>query len=216
MKKSIAPTLSSHLLREAGKYNLYPARVDRKLPWNVWDNPVWDKLVRKVVERRMTFHRGPEDELTPLIQPALLNQFYCWDLLKAIPAIVERTVKLSHVTLSGMSDSDFVYLREAAKCYILGLPEAAVALARAALEDCLRKKLAKMYGKATVAETDLKEWIDDLARTKDLSREGRTSAHRVRVAGNEVLHPDHQVTAPPDPLGVIEATRAVVLELSGR
>jgi hypothetical protein len=162
----------------------------------------------------MTFHRGPEDELTLLIQPALLDQFYCWDLLKAIPAIVKRTVKLSHVTLSGMSDSDFVYLREAAKCYILGLPEAAVALARAALEDCVRKKVAKFSGKKAVAEQDLKDLIDDLARTKSLSREGRTRADKVRIAGNEVLH--DQAARSPDALAVIEDARAAILELSRR
>ena len=123
---------------------------------------------------------------------------------------------LSHLTLPGKCDSELVYLRQAAKCYIFGLPQAAIALARAALEDCLRKKLAKMYGKSTVAQADLKDWIDDLVRTKGLSRGGGTLAHKVRVAANEVLHPDDEVAEPPDALGAIEAARAIIMELSRR
>jgi hypothetical protein len=71
--------------------------------------------------------------------------------------MVDRTVKLRHLTLSGMSDSELVHLRQAANCYIFGLPQASVALARAALEDCARRKRTKMYGKAAAAQGVLKD-----------------------------------------------------------
>jgi len=145
----------------------------------------------------------------------LLDEFYCRDLLKAIPGIVERTAKLSQFTLSGLSKSEFVYLREAATCYLLGLPAAAVALARAAIEYSLRRELAKFYGKAAVEREDLKDLLDELSpRGKTLSREGRNLAHKVRVAANIVLH--GEPGAEPDALVVLEAAKTVILELSRR
>jgi len=213
MKQSAAPTLPGHLLREAERFRLYPQRAHRSRS-NLDLQKMVDKFLRKLVEWRKTFAPKPEDEDTDFwSDPVLLDEFYCRDILKEVPAIVERTLKLSHLTLSGISDSEFVYLREAANCYIFGLPEAAVALARAAVEDCLRSKLAKFFGKDTVARADLKDLLDNLApRGKTLSREGRILAHKVRVAANDVLHPP--ATGQVDAMGVIEAARAVILELS--
>src|SRR5208337_287135 len=215
MKQSTAPTLSAHLLREAERFRMYPKRAYRTRSNLDLHNAV-DKSLRKIVEWRKTFAPKPADWATDFFSdPVLLDEFYCRDLLKGIPAIVERTIKLSHLTLSGISSSEFVYLREAANCYIFGLPEAAVALARAAVEDCLRSKLAKFFGKDAVARADLKNLLDDLApRGKTLSREGRTLADKVRVAANNVLH--HQTIGQPEALAVIEAARAVILELSRR
>ncbi len=211
MKQPMAPTLSSHLLREAGKFVCYPDRAHRDRV-----NPeYWDKFVRALVEWRKTFHPENEGNVDALLtKPALLDEFYCRDLLKAIPAIVERTVKLSHVTLSGVSNSEFVYLREAANCYIFGLPEAAVALVRAAVEDRLRRKLAESVGRQAAASFDLDKLIDELARTKRLSRDGRIRADKVRTAGNKVLH--GEAAGAPDALGVMEDARAVILEVARR
>jgi hypothetical protein len=188
MKPPTARTLSDHLLREADKFIYYPQRVYRTRS-NLETQRWHDRILEWDVKWRETFSPRPRDEFTELhSRPVFLDEFYCRDLLKVVPAIVERTVKLSHLTLSGISDSDFVYLREAAKCYIYGLPQAAVALARAALEDCIRKKFAKFWGRKTVAQQELKELIDELQRTKGLSREGRILAHKVRDAANKVLH----------------------------
>ena len=213
MKQSTAATLSAHLVREADKFLLYPQR-NRRTRTNLESQKLVDKILRQLVEWRKTFAPKSKDEGIELFSsPVFLDEFYCRHLLKEVPAIVERTVSLSHLTLSGISDSEFVYLREAANCYIFGLPQAAVALARAAVEDCLRNKLAKNFGKDAVAQADLKNLIDDLAsRGKGLSREGRALAHKVRVAANEVLH--HQATTPPDAMAVIKAARVVILELS--
>src|ERR1035438_2704228 len=152
MKQSTAPTLSVHLLlREAERFRLYPHRAHRTRS-NLDLQKVVDKFLRKLVEWRKNFAPKPEDEDTDFwSDPDLLDEFYCRDLLKGVPAIVERTLKLSHLTLSGISGSEFVYLRESANCYIFGMPEAVVALARAAVEDCLRSKLAEFFGKDAVA-----------------------------------------------------------------
>jgi Domain of unknown function (DUF4145) len=222
MKQSTAAMLSGHLLQEASKFHMYPARVYRTRS-NLDAQKIHDTILAMLVEWHETFAPWPQNDPDTavhercdkiLTSPVLLDEFYCRDLLKEVPAIVGRTVKLSHLTLSGISGSEFVYLREAAKCYIHGLPQAAVALARAALEDCLRKKFAKFWGKMAVAEKELKDLIDELARTKGLSREGRDWADKVREAGNAVLHA--KGTDLPDPLTVIEMARKVILELSRR
>ena len=93
-----------------------------------------------------------------------------------------------------------------------------MALARAAVEDCLRNKLAKLYGKNAVTGIDLKDMIDNLApRARSLSPKGRNSAHKVRVAANEVLHPRPMAPAASvDAASVIEEARTVIMELAPR
>jgi len=140
---------------------------------------------------------------------------------REVAAQRERTLKLKYLVLSGIPPSQFVYLVEAANCYIYGLPQAAVALARAAMEESLRDKLALSVGKKAAKALDLEDIIKDLGRTKDLSRDGVTRAHNVRISGNKVLHPDPEVPQPqvagaPDGLAAIEDARAVILEVSRR
>ena len=128
MKQPPAETLSGHLLREAEKFSMYPQRIYRTRG-NLDAQKIFDKFMGKIVEWRKTFVPSAKSEkMFFFSDPVLLDEFYCRDLLKAIPGIVERTAKLSHLTLSGISKSEFVYLREAATCYLLGLPAAAVAL----------------------------------------------------------------------------------------
>ena len=214
MRQTQSPTLSAHLLREADKFLFYPCRV-RRTRLQLGSQKILDNIGRKLIEWRKTFAPKPEDELEETLgTPVFLDEVYCRDLLKAIPDIVERTRSLSRLTLSGVSDSEsFAYLREAANCFIFGLPQAAVALARAGLEDALRKKAATIFGKQAVAETELKDLIDRHG-VRLLSRKGVSLAHKVRLAGNVVLH--QKVTATPDALEVIEAARVVILELAGR
>ncbi len=98
MKQSTAPTLSRHLLLEADRFLLYPQRI-RRTRSNSDVQKGHDRILRMLVEWRKTFAPGPQDELTErcnelLSSPVLLDEFYCRDLLNAVPAIVERTVKL--------------------------------------------------------------------------------------------------------------------------
>jgi hypothetical protein len=178
MKQPTAVTLSDYLSREADKFLLYPRRVYRTRS-NIEVQKFHDRCMQWLVNWRKSFAPRPQDEFTEVFsRPIFLDEFYCHNLLKAVPGIVERTTKLRHLTLSGISNSEFVHLREAAHCYIFGLPQAAVALARAALEDCIRKKFAKFWGRKTVAQQELKELIDELERTKRLSRDGRVKARQ--------------------------------------
>lgn len=214
MKGMENPTLSAYLLEKANRFLLYPRRISGARA-DVATRNIFDDIRRKMVEWRKTFAPQRESELLTILgNPASLDELYCREMLQAIPEIVERTLSLSHLTLQGISDSEFVYLREAANCYILGLSQAAVALARAAVEEALRKRLEKVFGRNAVASAEFKVLIDDYsARGKTLSREGRDLAHKVRIAGNDVLH--RQGTAQANPLQLIEAARVVILELAG-
>ncbi len=195
---------------------MYPLRV-RRTQTDLDYQKRLDNIRAKVVEWRKTFAPAAKEEAAVYFSdPVLLDEFYCRDILKAIPGIVERTTRLSRLTLSGLSKSEFVCLREAATCYLFGLLAAAVALARTAVEDALRRKLAKFYGKPDVANATLNEMLDKAAQRKTLSRKGLSLAHEVRLAAKRVLHPElgPGPRVEPDALAVLEAAKAVIFELS--
>ena len=214
MRQELASTLSEHLLREAQRFVMYPQTM-RRSEANLAAQEALDGLRRRLMEWRKTFAPRGRSQLEFLSTPVLLDEVYCRDLLKSIPEVVARTRRLSHMSLAGIAPGEsLVYLREAANCYILGLPQAAVALARAAIESQLRHKAASLLGRSAVAEADLKGLLNDVRVSKLLSREGNKQAHTVRVAANRVLH--EQPAAADDALEVVETARAVLLELSQR
>ena len=213
--------LSEHLLRESNKFLFYPLITKRRTKGNLALQKFLDDEVRKVAEWRKTFAPQPakEDGFFTVDQlsniPLFLNQLYCRDLLRKVPKIVERHQKLSQLILSEIRDQEaLVYLKEAANCYILELPQAAIALSRAAVESHLRNAVSKFLGSNTVRGEGLKELINFSRRGQLLSTKGRELANKVRVAGDDVLHgtPSDSGSA----LEVIEAARAVILELEGK
>jgi hypothetical protein len=217
MNQAPAPTLSAHLLQESSKFFIYPHRK-RRTQRTLAVQRFMDDGLRRLVEWRKTF--APETvqmdvfaEDSALDGPVLLDQLYCRERLREIPDVVDRTRKLALLTLSGISGESFVYLREAANCYILGLPQAAVALSRAAMEVPLRRAASKVFGDKAVADTGLFTLIDDLAkRARLLSPDKSNLAHKVRIAADNVLH--EQPTTAAEALAIVEAARVVILELS--
>jgi hypothetical protein len=117
-----------------------------------------DDIRRQLLEWRKTFTpKARAGQLDPFNTVVLLDEVYCRDFLEMIPEVVERTRRLSDISLAGISSIEsLVYLREAANCYILGLPQAAIALARASVESHFREKAARFLGAKFVAELDLK------------------------------------------------------------
>ena len=210
--------LSEHLLRESEKFFLYPSSHSRTKGNLALQNAL-DNEVRKWAEWRKTFAPRPakEDELLDklLNSPRFFDQLYCRDLLRQVPKIVGRHQALSELILSEIEDREaFAYLKEAANCYILGLPQAAIALSRAAVEAHLRKAVSKSLGSNTVRGEGLKTLISFSRRGQLLSTKGRELANKVREAADDVLHvtPSDSGSALP----VIEAARAVILELEGK
>ena len=67
-------------------------------------------------------------------------------------------------------------MREASNCFILGLPQAAVALARAAVEVPLRQVTSKQFGEKAVKGLGLFELLKLADRGRLLSREAMASS----------------------------------------
>lgn len=199
-------TLSAHLLHEAAKYLLYPKRVYRTAT-NLALQDTLDRALARLVEWRKTFAPTNDDVLAKWLfeTPTILDQLYSRELLRAVPDIVERTRSLSAVTLSRAAGESFVYLREASNCFILGLPQAAVALARAAVEVPIRALLSKHFGATTVEGLGLYELLERGAKSRLLSKTATSLAHKVRLAADEVLH--EQPTTTGEALDVLEAAR---------
>ena len=127
--------------------------------------------------------------------------------------MVERTRSLANLTLTGVTGESLVYLREAANCYIRGLPQAAVALARSAVEVPLRVAASKQFGEKAVAGLGFFALLNDfVVRGRLLTREGLALAHKIRVGADKVLH--EEPTSLAEALELVEAARVVVLELS--
>ena len=138
MTRESSPTLSAHLLREAQRFALFPQRV-RRTKRNLAAQEILDRIRRNLIEWRQTFTPRGKEEIeasSGLLDAVLLDEVYARDLLKAVPDLVARTLRLSRVSFGGIRTGEsLTYLREAANCYILGLPQAAIALARASVES---------------------------------------------------------------------------------
>ena len=72
----------------------------------------------------------------------LLGEHYTRTFLDAVSGYVRRTLELSRIESSETpSPLTNTYIREATRAYILGLPQACIALCRAALEQDLKERL---------------------------------------------------------------------------
>lgn len=212
MPKTNESLLSRHLLSEAARFVMYPAKatLERKrlgiTPDQMGDH--W----RDFVEWRKTFKPADKPSVSNLaFDERFLDDFYSRELLREVPKIVMRTQRLAKLSLAGVPKDSFDYLREGTQSYILGLPNAATALARAAIEVRLRKAVARLFGRAASRDVDFCELVNQYGE-RLLSGPGLSRAHRVRESANAVLH---EGGASLDAaLEAVEEARAVVLELS--
>jgi hypothetical protein len=206
-----AQTLSAHLLREAGKFRVYPytqPRTKRNLKVQQVDYAVW----RLLIEWKKTFGRrtdnGIGDGLSQ-VTDAFVDELYCWELLHAVPDFVTRTRKLARVLGGDVSQSNaIIYLREATTCYIYGLPQAAVALARAAVEARIRHKARQVIGTKLAKELKLSELLAD-RRLESLLSSIEKKALFVNDKANSVLHLGHVATSE-EALKALDAARSVL------
>jgi Domain of unknown function (DUF4145) len=223
MKPGIPPTLSQHLLSEASKFFRYPKRKRRTKA--TLEAIEWlDEQLTKFVEQRRTFVLNVKSLGKGFSDPIFLDELYCRYLLRVVPRMVQRTRALAELALPKSADTEaLVYLRESASCLIFGLSQAAVALARAAVEASLRKVYANVPGNTAHAlqDTTLDPLISNLStlfdRTKGragLSPEAERSAREVQRAGNDVLHHRRLIDAE-EALKVFEAARLVIRSVAG-
>jgi hypothetical protein len=114
-----------------------------------------------------------------------IDDYFARRQIDDIPQIVQRVMKFDPVVVSRVpTGSVNVYLREAVRCYIHGLYQGAVTLARAALEQGLRERVPF----AAQNRWTLGELIDAAARFNVLKPMHLQMATDVQRSGNAVLH----------------------------
>lgn len=225
MKSNQHPTLSEYLLYEASKFLIYPQpSQQRRTKRTVEDRTLVDKIFAELAEERRTF--GSLGKINN--DPICLDDIYCRELLRAVPEMVRVTLKLRALpSLEFTTNSDpqgsrekpewWLYLRESANCLRLGLSQASVALARAAVEARLREAYAQLPGNKAYAARNVKfdDLISNLSNLFNLSKgaaglspEEESWARCVQQAGNNVLH-DRPIDAE-EALRVFEAARSMM------
>jgi hypothetical protein len=118
---------------------------------------------------------------------ALVDEFYCHEVVANIPGMVDRFLRVSPV-LAGVIPSVEVgtYLREATRCFIYGFFQGSTALCRSALESGLDEHLKRKLG--TAPHQTLDDKIATAARLKLISPQAADLGQTVRKTANKALH----------------------------
>jgi hypothetical protein len=118
---------------------------------------------------------------------ALVDEYYCREVVANIPGMVDRFLRVSPV-LAGVIPSVEVgtYLREATRCFIYGFFQASTALCRSALESGLDEHLKLKLSAAL--NQNLYEKISAAARLKLISPQAAVLGDTVRKTANKALH----------------------------
>jgi hypothetical protein len=213
--KPTEPTLSAHLLRQAAPFFIFPKAFHASRGSSAARAHL-DEIAQKRLEWRKTFAPQTLDQTAKALfdDPVFLDQVYACDLLREVPRMVERTRRLDHLTIAGVSGEGFVCLRSAATCYVFGLNQAAAALARAAVEGAIRRAAEPLLGKSASSALELKDLLDRVG-ARLLTPNAFNHADKVRRAANAVLHQNHTPSSD-EALDMVESARLVVAEFSRR
>ena len=115
-----------------------------------------------------------------------LDERFTRDLIKGVPGYVERTMQLSRLDASRLpSKTTNSYLQEAVRTYIFGLPQASVALSRAALEQSLKENLGYQ---GTPTSIEMNTLLDEAEGAGVIDKTIRRLARKVANEANNVLH----------------------------
>jgi hypothetical protein len=121
----------------------------------------------------------------PDLIASFLDEQFTRKVIDAVPGNVRRTMELSRLEGSRIPSSvTNGYLREAVRTYILGLPQASIALCRAALEQAIKENLG--YRTSTVVE--MNSLLDEAETAHVIDKTVRTMAREVAIEANGVLH----------------------------
>jgi hypothetical protein len=138
-----------------------------------------------------------------------IEHYYVRDMLERVPKMVDRTMKLSHITpqKAPLGPTE-VYLKEATRTYLFGFWDASVALSRAAVEQGLRQAAKERFNQNLKT---LRELIDAGLLLGLLDNPNKDLADKVVDAGNRVLH--RQPADETEAWDVLCAARGVLLHL---
>jgi len=140
----------------------------------------------------------------------LLDDYFCRKLLAEIPDMVQRLLRFDEIVVGqAPSETVQVYHRQAVRSYVFGLHQAAVALARAALEQALREQLPKVFSGLPTLDS----LLDAAAKCRLVTVETLQTASDVQHAGNRVLH--RRPCDSQESFDVLVKTRAVLEVLYG-
>jgi hypothetical protein len=186
-----------------------PAAFSYRAPETEW---FWDYLGEATVYQYEGLHHVLEGRITgpPQAMAEVVDDFLCRYFVKAVPKMVERLLGFERiVTERPAAEEVLAYFEEAMRCYVFSVPSAAVALARACLEQALRDTIQLPH----TAGLDLDTLISAAGRSKTLDDCHLQMAREVQRIGNQVLH--RQNCTPEQAGDSIVKVRAVVEKLYG-
>lgn len=122
----------------------------------------------------------------PELVSDFLDEHYTKTMLGEVGAYVGRTLELSRMQAEGTpSEVTNAYLREATRTYVHGLPQACVALSRAALEQSLKDVLGHQM---TGSYLTLQALVADALKWGVLDKATARMARSLAREGDSVLH----------------------------
>jgi hypothetical protein len=140
----------------------------------------------------------------------LLDDYFSRHLVSKIPEIIARVMRFDPILVYTLPAGPVnAYLREAVRCYVHGLHQGAVVLARAAMELGLRERVPY----ALQNRWTLDELVDASGRFKVLDGAHLQMATDVQHCGNEVLH--QKPCSPNNAYEALMKARAVLEQLFG-
>lgn len=171
---------------------------------------VVEVIVSDIIKSRETLSESQLAVVESLVQgdpdliAGFLDEYYTRDGVDAVRGYVRRTMQLSRMAASrSASKTTNTYFREATRTFILGLPQACVAMCRAALEQGLKENLGY---KDSETRDGLSKLIDKAHQQGLLDLLEKEIAGEVACAGNKVMH-----AAPAD----FERARETLYKLRG-
>ena len=123
-----------------------------------------------------------------------------------MPGYVKRTLQLSRLnSINFPSKTTNGYLQEAVRTYILGLPQASVALSRAAMEQALKENLGRQLSGDFITFQKL---LEEARKWNILDRTMELCARDIANAGDSVMH--EKPTTIPQALEVLAKLRGLL------
>jgi hypothetical protein len=149
-------------------------------------------IVSEVIKSRETLTDSELKGIEVLIQTNpdliahLLDEYYSREVVDAVQGYVRRTLQLSRMEAADTPSSvTNAYLREATRTFILGLPQACIALCRAALEQGMKERLGYQLTGSFIKFHDL---IDEAYKYHLLDRTTKEIARHIAKDADDVLH----------------------------
>jgi len=189
-------SLSKYLLATAGDYDsmgVWHHSEDEKKE-ALERERILKELAALFVSSRLGFASRCSAEMDRVLSAAkdhgIIDEYldfnYSVDLLKLVPKIVARTIRLSRLTASQTpATATDVFLTEATRSYVFGFWNASVALSRAAVEQALREKVES---RVSLKNPKLCDLVTAAYRLKLLDDEHQRLASQVELVGNKVVH----------------------------